>query len=497
MSDVILSLKKICKSFPGVQALDDVSIEFKRGTVHALLGENGAGKSTFIKIISGIYKMDSGSMELDGKASIMHNPREALEGGIAVVHQELNLIESLSVAENIFMGKLFKKGMLTDWKKVHKESKKLLDEMDIEINTKQIVEELSIALRQVVEICKAMTNEARIFILDEPTATLTTHEIEMLFKIIRKIKENGCAIIYISHRLEEVFEICDELTVLRDGKFVGTRKVSESSKEELIRMMVGRDLSEEFPKKELQLGETVLEVENFRYPYAYAKSKTETNIYLRKREILGFAGLVGAGRTELMRALLGVDKSIGGKVTLHGKAVWYRKFWEAIKDRFGFVTEDRKRQGLVLEMPVKNNISLATMRKISKNGFISSREEKDVATKYIDKLKIATPSENAIVKFLSGGNQQKVVIAKWLQVDAEIIVLDEPTRGIDVGAKLEIYNIMNELVDEGKSIIMISSEMPELMGMCDRIYIMHEGEIKGVLNRTEFSSEKILSIAFS
>ena len=493
MSEIILSLENVYKGFPGVQALSDVSIELRRGSIHALLGENGAGKSTLIKIISGIYKMDKGTMKLNGRITVNHNPKESQDNGIAVVHQELNLTEPLSVAENIFLGKLHRKGIFTDWKKVHREAKKLLDSMEIDINTSSIVGDLSISHRQIVEICKAMTYNAKIFILDEPTATLTSREINMLFKIMRTIQQNGGTIIYISHRLEEIFEICDELTVLRDGKWIGTKKVSESSKDELIRMMVGRELSEEFPKSNTAIGDVVMEVENFRC----GKMKSEAGFTLRQGEILGFAGLVGSGRTELIRAVLGVDKSFGGHIKLDGKYIKYKKFLDAIKDGFGFVTEDRKHQGLVLGMPVKNNITLATMRKISKYGFISFKKEKAVALEYIEKLRISTPSENTIVKYLSGGNQQKVELAKWLLVDSQVVIVDEPTRGIDVGAKVEIYNILNQLVSEGKSIIMISSVMPELIGMCDRIYIMHEGEIKGMLNRDQFSSEEILSIAFS
>jgi len=493
MDEIILSLENISKSFPGVQALSDVSIQFKRGKIHALLGENGAGKSTLIKIISGVYQMDKGTILLNGEPVVIRNPRDAIKKGMAVVHQELNLAEPLTVAENIFLGRLYKKRILTDWKRVHKEAKRLLDSMELDINTTSIVKDLSIAQQQIVEICKAMTYDAKIFILDEPTATLSTHEIDKLFTIMRKIQQNGGTIIYISHRLEEVFEICDELTVLRDGKYIGTKNVSESSKKELIKMMVGRDLNEEFPKVEAPIGDVVMEVENFRG----GKTTSGASFYLRKGEILGFSGLVGSGRTELIRAILGVDKSLGGSVKLADRKVRYKRISEAIKDGIGFITEDRKRQGLVLGMPVKTNVTLAAMKKISKFGFISFKKEKATALEYIDKLNISTPSENATAKNLSGGNQQKVVISKWLFADLEIVIVDEPTRGIDVGAKVEIYNILNDMVREGKSVIMISSVMPELIGMCDRIYIMHEGKIKGMLERKDFSSERILDIAFS
>lgn len=493
MDEIILSLKNISKSFPGVQALSDVSIQFKRGKIHALLGENGAGKSTLIKIITGVYQMDKGTILFNGEPVVIRNPRDALKKGMAVVHQELNLAEPLTVAENIFLGRLYKKRLLTDWKRVYKEAKRLLESMELDIDPTSIVKDMSIAQQQIVEICKAMAYDAKIFILDEPTATLSTREIDKLFTIMKKIQQNGGTIIYISHRLEEVFEICDELTVLRDGKYIGTKKVSESSKKELIKMMVGRDVNEEFPKVEAPIGDIVMEVENFRG----GKTTSGASFYLRKGEILGFSGLVGSGRTELIRAILGVDKSLGGSVKLAGRKVRYKRISEAIKDGIGFITEDRKRQGLVLGMPVKNNVTLAAMEKVSKFGFISFKKEKATALEYIDKLNISTPSENATVKNLSGGNQQKVVISKWLVADLEIVIVDEPTRGIDVGAKVEIYNILNNMVKEGKSVIMISSVMPELIGMCDRIYIMHEGKIKGMLERNEFSSERILDIAFS
>jgi len=493
MDDFILNIESISKSFPGVQALDDVSLNIERGTIHALLGENGAGKSTLIKIISGVYQMEQGAIKMDGAPLEIKNPKEALDKGIAVVHQELNLAEPLTVAENIFLGKLYQKGGFTDWKKVHREAGNLLKSLGVDIDTSSIVRSLTISQQQIVEICKAMTYDARIYILDEPTAALTAHEVDNLFGIMRKIQKDGGTIIYISHRLEEVFEVCDELTVLKDGKYVGTRKVSDSSKNELIKMMIGRELSEEFPKEEVPIGEIVLEAEDYR------NSDTEkgASFNLRRGEILGFAGLIGSGRTELIRTVLGVDKTAYGNLTLYGKPVKYNKFTDAIKDRFGFITEDRKRQGLILGMPVSNNTSLAAMKKVSKFGFINFKKEASVAREYIDKLQISTPSVDTHVRYLSGGNQQKVVIAKWLLVDAEIIIVDEPTRGIDVGAKVEIYKLLNGFVKEGKSVIMISSVLPELIGMCDRMYVMHEGEIKGMLNREEFSSEKILTLAFS
>ncbi|MCL1895260.1 MAG: sugar ABC transporter ATP-binding protein [Clostridiales bacterium] len=493
MSEILLRFENISKAFPGVQALSEVSIDVKKGTIHALLGENGAGKSTLTKIISGIYRADSGEMTLEGQLVEPGNPREAQALGISVVHQELNLVDTLTVAENIFLGKLHKRGAFTDWNTVFAEAGKLIDDLGVSLAPQDVIKDLTIAQQQVVEICKAMTYNAKLFILDEPTATLTVNEIEKLFDIMRRIQRGGGTIIYISHRLEEVFEVCDELTVLRDGKSIGTKVVAETNKAELIRMMVGRELHEEYPYVETPIGETVLEIKGL-----VREGKTEkADFYLRKGEILGFSGLVGSGRTELMRAILGIDRYSEGEVLLHGKKVRYRLFSEAIKDRFGFITEDRKRQGLVLGMSVERNITLASLKSVSRFGFITFRKEAEVAKEYIGKLRVMTPSEKVDVKQLSGGNQQKVVLAKWLFVNSDIIIVDEPTRGIDVGAKVEIYKLLNDLTAEGKSVIMISSDMPELIGMCDRIYVMHEGRIKGELDRGVFSSERILQTAFS
>ncbi|GHU68309.1 ribose import ATP-binding protein RbsA [Clostridia bacterium] len=493
MSDIILKIDHVSKSFPGVQALSDVSIDIERGEIHALLGENGAGKSTLIKIISGIYKAEVGDVIFNGTAIKATNPREAMRLGISVVHQELNLVETLTVAENIFLGKLYQKGGFTDWKRVYEEAEKLVARLGVQLNVSSIVGDLTISQQQIVEICKAMTNDASLFILDEPTATLTTNEIEKLFAIMKRIQEEGATIIYISHRLEEVFTICDRLTVLRDGKTIGTEVVAETSKGGLVKMMVGRELTEEYPYVEVLLGEKVLDVEGF----VREGSQEPASFYLRRGEILGFSGLVGSGRTELIRAILGVDRCVSGSVAVNGVEVKCKNFRHSIKHGFGFITEDRKRQGLVLIMSVQNNISMAAMKAVSKRGVISKKKESAVALEYIDKLRISTPSKDTDTLHLSGGNQQKVVLAKWLFVNADIFIVDEPTRGIDVGAKVEIYKLLNNLVMQGKSVLMISSDMPELIGMCDRIYVMHEGKIKGELNRDEFSSEKILNTAFS
>ncbi len=493
MSDTILSINGVSKSFPGVKALTDVTFNVQRGSVHALLGENGAGKSTLIKIISGIYKPDNGSISINGEAVSFQTPFAAQKAGVSVVHQEIKLVDTLTVAENIFLGKLSPNKIFVDWSRVQQKAGEMITGLGVNIDPNTLVGDLTVSQQQIVEICKALTNDAKIMILDEPSATLTQNEIQILFDTIKKLKQQGITIVYISHRLEEIFEICDRLTILRDGCVVSTKEILEVDRSMLISMMVGRELKEEFPKFEVPIGEVVLEAKNI----CRGKILKDISFNLRKGEILGISGLVGSGRTELMRALLGVDKRASGDVYLKGELRNFRKFKEAIDAQIGFVPEDRKRQGLVLNMSVKHNITLAAMRKNSIAGFISEKMEQNTAVDFIKKLKIATPTENTEVISLSGGNQQKVVLSKWLYVDAEIIIVDEPTRGIDVGAKSEIYKLLNQLAAEGKSVIMVSSDMPELIGLCDRIYVMHEGVMKGVLDRENFSQEKILHIAMA
>lgn len=486
-----LKIASLSKKFPGVKALDNVSFEVEEGTIHALLGENGAGKSTLIKIVSGRYTPDQGKISLFERDVRFSSPGEAQKAGISVVHQEINLVGTLTVAENIYLGRPYMKGMLVNWKTVREQAKKILDDIGINIETDRTVSSLSISEQQIVEICKALTNYTRIIIMDEPTASLTQKEIGILFNIIRSLKEKGITIIYISHRLDEVFEIADNLTVLRDGKHIDTRPVKGTDKPLLISLMVGRDLKEEFPKIKTSIGDTVLVVDKL----SSQKKLSDISFYLKKGEILGIAGLVGSGRTELMRAILGIDGYDKGQVILNQKKVSFKKFNDAIQSGFAFVTEDRKRQGLILEMTVEKNITICAIKKIIVQGFLNRKKERELAKEYIDKLRILTPGLDTFVKFLSGGNQQKICIAKWLTLDSDIFIVDEPTRGIDVGAKAEIYKILNSLVGKGKSVIMISSELPELLGMCDRIYVMHEGKIKGELQRDEFSQQRILEMA--
>lgn len=490
MENIVLKVDQIGKSFPGVKALDNVSFEVVQGDVHALVGENGAGKSTLIKILAGIYQADSGQVFLGGNECHFKTPNEAQMAGISVVHQEFKLSEPLTVTENIFLGHLIYKNKLVDWQTMRKKTREMMKELDINIGPDEIVSALSVAKKQIVEICKAINLNARLLIMDEPSATLTVKEQEIMFKIIRKLKREGMTIIYISHRLEEVFDLADRVTVLRDGKMVDTLPISEVDRKKLISLMVGRELVNEYPKETVPIGETVLEV----------KGLTRKNVIddvsfnLRKGEILGFAGLVGSGRTETALAVLGIDKIDAGEIMLNGKRVAHKDFKAAINNGLGLVPEDRKLQGLVQILSVKENISMVSMSSIIKGSIVQPKLEDKFGKEYVKKLKISTPSLETQTQYLSGGNQQKVVIAKWLMQQSDIIFMDEPTRGVDVGAKAEIYMLMNEMVKQGKSIVMISSELPEILGMSDRIMVMHEGKVVGELTHEEATQEKIMSL---
>jgi len=490
MNNSLLVLDGISKSFPGVKALDKVSFEVKEGTVHALVGENGAGKSTLIKILAGIYQPDEGSITLGGEKVFFKTPYESLCMGISVVHQELKLSEPLSIAENIFLGNLMYKGIRVDWKGMRKKARELLDKFGMPIDVNEPVINLSIAQKQMIEICKAVNHNCRLLIMDEPSATLTEKEQKVMFETVRKLRENGITIIYISHRLEEIFDLADNVTVLRDGKCIDTLPVKNIDKRTLISMMVGRELVNEYPKEKFEIGETVLEVRNL------CRKGVLKNISFKvhKGELIGIAGLVGSGRTELARAILGIDKIDSGEILLYGKPVKHNNFRAAISNGFGLIPESRKTQGLVQILSVRNNVCMASMEKVTQSGLISKKKEKDYSNEYVEKLDISTPSIETEVQYLSGGNQQKVVVAKWLLKGSDIIFLDEPTRGIDVGSKREIYLLINDLIRQGKIVIMISSELPEILGMSDRILVMHEGELKGELTREEATQEKILEL---
>jgi ribose transport system ATP-binding protein len=493
---VILDIRQISKSFPGVQALDSISFSVRAGEVHALVGENGAGKSTLIKILSGVYHATSGSFTFKGKEVHINGPLEAQMLGMSVVHQELKLVESLTVAENIYLGRPVRTKALgflplVDWKKMTEDGNALLEKLKVKLDLGARVSRLSIAQKQIVEICKALSFNAELIIMDEPSATLTERELEVLFGMLKMLNQNGVSIIYISHRIEEIFRLAHTVTVLRDGKHIATSPVGEVTKRSLISMMVGRELESEYPKTPVPIGDVLLEARGL----SRGTRLRDISFSLRRGEILGIAGLVGAGRTELARAMFGADGRDRGEIFVKGKKVEIRRVSDAIRHRLGFVPEDRKLQGLVLGMTVKENISLAGIVKVIRRRVIVRKLERKLALDFIQALRIVTPDENKEVKYLSGGNQQKVVLAKWLAVDSDILIFDEPTRGVDVGAKTEIYRLLNALVAEGKGVIMISSELPEIMGMCDRILVMHDGRITGELQRGEATQEKVLELA--
>lgn len=491
----ILEINNISKGFPGVKALNNVSFKVKKGEVHALCGENGAGKSTLIKILAGVYKTDSGNVVFKGKPVNITTPLEGQKLGISVVHQELKLAENLSVAENIFLGRPMEKYTLgikrIDWVRQYHEANALIDRLGIKLDVHELVKNLSIARKQIVEIAKSLSFKSDLIIMDEPSATLTDKELAVLFNIIQYLKKEGVTIIYISHRLEEIFKIADCVTVLRDGCYIGTVNVKDTSRQKLISMMVGRELENEFPKETYISSEEALKVVNLNRKNVLH----DINFLVRKGEILGIAGLVGSGRTELARAIFGADSRDTGDIYIGGRKASIKRVRDAIKLNVALVPEDRKQQGLVLGMTVRENITLVGIDNIIKNGLIKRPEEKDICNEFISRLRIATPDIEKEVKYLSGGNQQKVVLSKWLMVNSDIIIFDEPTRGIDVGAKAEIYKLLNDLAANGKAIIMISSELPEILGMCDRILVMHNGRIAGELDRSEANQEKIMNYA--
>ena len=490
----VLEMKSITKRFPGVLALNDVSLEVRKGEVHILAGENGAGKSTLVKVLAGINSKDGGEIIFKGKKIEITSPRHAQDLGISMIHQELNLVQTLSVAENIFLGRepvSMKAIAKIDWRRMHREAQRILEELHIDINSRATLKNLGIAQQQMVELAKALSFEAEVIIMDEPTAVLTRREIVTLFDVIKKVTQKGVSIIYISHRLEEFAKVGDRVTVLRDGRTIKTLEIADTDIDELIRLMVGRELNEMFPKAAIPIGKEVLRVEGL------SRSNAISNISfsVRQGEILGVAGLVGSGRTEMARAIFGADRADSGRVYIHGRETKIRWPGDAIAAGIGFVTEDRKRQGLVLPFSVAQNVSLSKLGLFIRWGKISLKKEEKTTAEYIDRLRVKTPGTKAIVRNLSGGNQQKVVLAKWLLSQSKIFIFDEPTRGIDVGAKVEVYNLMNTLLRGGASIIMISSELPEILGMSDRVMVMCRGEVMKIMDIAEADQEKVLFYA--
>jgi ribose transport system ATP-binding protein len=490
---LLLEMRGIYKAFPGVQALQNVDFDLRPGEVHVLLGENGAGKSTLMKILSGVYQKDAGQMIFKGREVDFQNPKEAQECGISTIYQEFALVPYLSVTENIFLGDEIMRSPVPvlNWPAMHRRARETLARLHLDIDPRILVRDLGVAKQQLVEVAKALHHEADLIIMDEPTAALSQHEIEDLFEVIRQLKAHGVGVIYISHHLDEVHRIGDRVTVLRDGLRVDTLPVHETTVDQLIRMMVGRTLSEQFPKVNLVRGKEMLRVEGL------TRRGVLENISfsLYAGEILGVAGLVGSGRTELARAIFGADPIDAGQLYLDGKPVTVRAPCDAVDLGIGLLTEDRKQQGLVLKMSVGNNVTMSILNRIRRSMLLNLRREEEIAQEFANKINIRTPSLNQLVMYLSGGNQQKVVLSKWLATEPKVLIFDEPTRGIDVGAKVEIYNLMNRLAEQGVAIMMISSELPEIIGMSDRVLVMWQGRLTGILNRDELTQEAIMKLA--
>ncbi len=492
MSEVLLKMEGIEKLFPGVHALNNCQFELRPGEVHALVGENGAGKSTLMKVLNGIYKRDGGEIYFRGELANLHSPDDAKRLGIGMIHQELNLMPDLTVAENIVMGKEYTVGPFLDKKRANLAAQRLLQSLNLDIDPTTPIKRLSVAKQQMVEIAKALSHNSELLVMDEPTAALTESEIAELFKFIRQLKADGKGIIYISHRLEELWQVTDRITVMRDGQYVGTVDTDKTTRKEIVNMMVNRIITEEQKTKSNVPDDApvVLEVEGLT-----AHNVKNVSFNLKRGEILGFGGLMGAGRTETMRALFGADPVHGGRITLNGKTISVKSPSDAVTHGIGYLSEDRKAFGLALGLSVRDNSVMANLDEFTAGPFMNDAKARRVTQEYIQKLATKTPSDKQLVKNLSGGNQQKVVLAKWLIRNCDILIFDEPTRGIDVGAKSEIYALMNQLAKDGKSIIMISSEMPELLRMSDRIVVMCEGAKTGELDISEATQEKIMDLA--
>lgn len=493
MGDLILSMKGITKSFSGVAALKNAALDLKAGEVVALMGENGAGKSTLMKILTGIYSKDSGEIQYMGQEVCFKGPAESEEAGISIVHQELNMMNDLTVAQNLFIGREEMNGFLIDDKKMNEKARELFKVLKIDINPAEKIGNLTVGKQQMVEIAKAISSKAKVIIFDEPTAALTDSEIEELFKVIRDLKKQGTGMVYISHRMDEINVISDRVIVMRDGEYVGTLITKECSKDDIIKLMVGRAIFGE-PKTASNVTKdapVVLKCENLNR----GKAVKDVSFELRKGEILGFSGLMGAGRTEVARLIFGADKKDSGKIFINGKEVAIHTPQDAVAQGIGYLSEDRKRYGLIVDKSVEENTVISSLNDFVKGFFIDKAKSKEVSQKYVESLKTKTPGVSQLVKKLSGGNQQKVVIAKWLVKNSDILIFDEPTRGIDVGAKSEIYALMERLAKEGKSIIMISSELPEVLRMSDRVIVMCEGRITGILDIAEANQEVIMQSA--
>ena len=492
MSDIKIELRGISKSFPGVKALDNVNFRVRKGTVHCLCGENGAGKSTLMKVINGLYKPDTGQMLIDDQVVEVKDPIQARDYGIAMIAQELNYVPEMSIEENIFLGRLpANKYGKVDWKTVRSETLKFLAQENLPYKPDQKLKTLTVSDIQMLEIIKAISYNAQIVIMDEPTSAITNREVEILFQKIAELKQRGVSIIYISHKMEEVFQIADDITILRDGTVVDSRPASEYTLDKVIALMVGREMTNAYPKEQVPIGDTIFEVENLCCKGVFKN----ITFNVRRGEIVGFAGLMGAGRTETMRAIFGLDPYDSGTIKIHGQPVNIKKPSDAISHNLVMLSEDRRRYGIIPIRSVMENASISSLDKFFYGGHAHRAQEREVVGEYFKRMNVKTPTLDTLIQALSGGNQQKVLLAKWMLREPEVLILDEPTRGIDVGAKFEIYKLMTELVEEGKTIVMVSSELPELIGMCDRIYVMNKGMITGCLPQSEFSQETIMRYA--
>lgn len=492
-NEFMLEMNNISKEFPGVKALDDVTLKVRAGTVHALMGENGAGKSTLMKCLFGIYKQDSGEIILNGKKVDISNSKIALDNGISMIHQELHPIPYRSVMENIWLGRFPINFIFIDHKKMYRDTERLFQDLNMDIKPNTIAGTMSVSKLQLMEIAKATSYNSKVIIMDEPTSSLTENEVEHLFKIIRQLKSRGVSIIYISHKIEEILQISDDVTVMRDGRRIGTWRATELTTDMIISRMVGRDLTNRFPERSNTPGDVVLKVENITSPFT--KSFKNISFDLRRGEILGIGGLVGAQRTELVEALFGLRSIGSGSIKINEKEVKIKSSIEAKKHKIALLTEERRVTGIFPVLSVLENTVVANQAKYTRYGIVDQRRRKSDTVKSIDMLKIKTPGYKSLIKDLSGGNQQKVLLARWLLTTPEILILDEPTRGIDVGAKYEIYTIMADLARQGKSIIMISSEMPELLGMSDRVMVMCEGRLSGILDGKSATEEEVMRLA--
>ena len=494
-TNYLLVMDNISKEFPGVKALDGVNLKVRPYSVHALMGENGAGKSTLMKCLFGIYKKDGGSITFDGKEINFTSAKDALENGVSMVHQELNQVTQRNVLDNIWLGRFPMKGMFVDEKKMYDDTVKIFKDLDIEVDPRMKVADLSVSQRQMIEIAKAVSYNSKIIVMDEPTSSLTENEVQHLFKIINKLRDKGCGIVYISHKMEEIKEICDDITIMRDGKWVATDSVKDLTTDQIINMMVGRDLTNRFPPKDNEVKEVILKVENL--SALHQPSLKEASFELHKGEILGVAGLVGSKRTDIVETIFGMRERATGKIILNGKEVKNRTPGEAIRNGFALVTEERRATGIfsMLDIKVNSIVSNIDHYKNKLLGLLDNKKMVEDTKWVIDSMRVKTPSQSTSIGSLSGGNQQKVILGRWLLTEPDVLMLDEPTRGIDVGAKYEIYQLMIELAKKDKGIIMISSEMPELLGVTDRILVMSNGRVAGIVNTKETTQEEILALS--